>query len=61
MLGKALFRLGIAVVVAIISAVQSTLAGFDFSELGVYAALAGVVAGLLATALGELVKKLPQG
>lgn len=61
MIGKVLFRLGIAAAVAVISAVQSVLQGFDFSEFGLYAGLAGLVAGVVATLLGELAKRLPAG
>ena len=58
MLGKVLFRLGIGVVTAVLSAVQGVLQGFDFSELGLYAGIAGVVAALIATGLGALLAKL---
>ena len=54
---KILFRVLVGAVAAAIEGVRQSLAGADLSEMGQYAALAGVVAALVVSALGVLVKK----
>ena len=54
---KILFRVLVGSVAAAIEGVRQYLAGADLSELGQYAAIAGIVAAALVSALGVLVKK----
>ncbi len=54
---KILFRILVGSVAAAIEGVRQSLAGADLSELGQYAAIAGIVAAALVSALGILVRK----
>ena len=54
---KTLFRILVGAVAAAVEAVRQSLAGADLSELGQYAAIAGLVAAALVSALGVVVKK----
>lgn len=54
---KAFFRILVGAAAAAIEAVRQFLAGADLSELGQYAAIAGLVAAALVSALGVVVKK----
>jgi uncharacterized membrane protein len=54
MLGAWFQRLGVAIAVAIVSAVAETLQGATFEEFGMWAAVAGAVAGILVGVLGKL-------
>ena len=54
---KILFRILVGAVAAAIESVRQYTAGADLSELGQYAAIAGIVAAALVSGLGILVKK----
>ena len=54
---KALFRIVIGAIAAAIEGVRQFLSGADLSELGQYAAIAGLVAAALVSGLGVVVKK----
>ena len=54
---KVLFRILVGAIAAAIEGVRQFLAGADLSEMGQYAAIAGVVAAALVSGLGILTKK----
>lgn len=54
---KILFRVLVGAVAAAVEGVRQFLAGADLSEMGQYAAIAGLVAAALVSGLGILTKK----
>ncbi len=54
---KLFFRILVGAVAAAIEGVRQYLAGADLSEMGQYAAIAGLVAAALVSALGIVVKR----
>ncbi len=56
--GKFFFRFLAVVAGGAIEAARQFFAGADFTELGIYSAIAAAVAGTLAVLLGMLARKL---
>jgi len=57
MMQKTLFRILVGAIAAAVEGMRQFLAGADLSEMGQYAAIAGLVAAALVSALGILTKK----
>ena len=58
MVGKWFQRVGLSLAGAGVASIVGVLAGLDFSEFGIYAAIAAGAVGLISKVLGDLGRKI---